>query len=112
MEHVRLNLLTADPGLLDKLTTHPRTAVAAAGCPADAVFHDLRHYNSSLLIGAGENVKTALSRLGHASPVEMLIPDSHLWPDSENTTRTAVEAAFSKAASGRRHDDLRTETSA
>ncbi len=76
------------------------------------MFHDLRHYYASLLIGAGENVKTVQSRLGQASLVETLDTYSHLWPDSENTTRTAVEAAFSKAVSGCRDDDLRTETSA
>jgi len=44
--------------------------------------------------------------------VETLDTYSHLWPDSENTTRSAVEVAFSQAASGCREDDLRTETSA
>ncbi len=65
-----------------------------------------------LLIAAGENVKTVQSRLGHASAVETLDTYSHLWPDTENTTRSAVEAVFSKAASGCREDDLRTETPA
>ena len=90
-----------------------RPAVAAVDvCPPDAVFHDLRHFYASVLIGAGESVKTVQSRLGHTSATETLDRYAHLWPDSEQTTRSAVEGAFKKAAFGVSEDSLRTETTA
>lgn len=55
-------------------------------------FHDLRHYYASLLIRAGESVKVVQSRLGHASASETLDTYSHLWPDSDDRTRAAVDA--------------------
>ena len=69
-------------------------AVRAAGLPAGTRFHDLRHYYASLLIRHGESVKVVQSRLGHASATETLDTYSHLWPDSEDQTRQAVEQAL------------------
>jgi integrase len=57
----------------------------------DATWHDLRHYYASLLIRHGESVKTVQARLGHASAVETLDTYAHLWPDSEDRTRQAIE---------------------
>ena len=54
-------------------------------------FHGLRHYYASLLIRHGESVKTVQARLGHASAVETLDTYSHLWPDSDDRTREAVD---------------------
>ena len=56
--------------------------------------HALRHYYASLLIRHGESVKVVRSRLGHASAAETLDTYSHLWPDSEDRTRAAVDEAF------------------
>jgi integrase len=61
-------------------------------------FHDLRHYFASLLIGHGESVKTLQARLGHKNAVETLNVYSHLWPDSEDRTREAVDAVLGRAA--------------
>ena len=66
-------------------------AVREAGLPTGTRFHDLRHYFASLLIRHGENVKTVQARLGHASAVETLDIYAHLWPDSEDRTREAVD---------------------
>jgi integrase len=63
----------------------------AAGLPATVRFHDLRHYYASLLIRHGESVKTVQVRLGHASASETLDTYSHLWPDSDDRTREAVD---------------------
>jgi integrase len=60
-------------------------------------FHDLRHYYASLLIRQGESVKVVQSRLGHASAQETLDTYSHLWPDSEDLTRRAVDAVLGRA---------------
>ena len=58
------------------------------------VFHGLRHYYASLLIRHGESVKTVQERLGHASAVETLDTYSHLWPDSDDRTREAVDSVL------------------
>jgi integrase len=71
-----------------------RPAVSAAGAPAGTGFHALRHFYASLLIRHGESVKVVQSRLGHASAAETLDTYSHLWPDSEDRTRAAVDAVL------------------
>ncbi len=80
-----------------------RPAVARAGLPTGTRFHDLRHFYASLLIRHGESVKVVQSRLGHASAAETLDTYSHLWPDSEDRTRAAVDAVLGGLASSPRH---------
>lgn len=69
-------------------------------------FHALRHHYASLLIRAGESVKVVQARLGHKSAQETLDTYAHLWPDSDERTREAVDAAlippadFSRIATG------------
>ena len=81
-----------------------RAAVETAGLPAGTGFHALRHYYASLLIRHGESVKTVQARLGHASAVETLDTYSHLWPDSDDRTRDAIDSVLGSTA-----DALRTE---
>jgi hypothetical protein len=71
-----------------------RKAARAAQLPKGASFHSLRHYYASLLIRHGESVKTVQAPLGHASAAETLDTYSHLWPDSEDRTREAVDAVL------------------
>jgi integrase len=66
----------------------------AAELPDGASFHDLRHYYASLLIAHGENVKVVQKRLGHKSGMETLDTYAHLWPDTEDGTREAVDAVL------------------
>ena len=68
-----------------------RAAVARAKLPNGTRFHDLRHFYASLLIRHGESVKAVQARLGHASAAETLDTYSHLWPDSDDRTREAVD---------------------
>jgi integrase len=75
-----------------------RPAATAAGLGEHVTFHDLRHYYASLLIRHGESVKAVQKRLGHKSAVETLDTYSHLWPDSEDRTREAVDAVLGRAA--------------
>ena len=74
-------------------------------------FHELRHYYASLLIRYGESIKTVQARLGHKSAEETLNTYSHLWPDSDDRSRDAVDAAL-RAESGEKFgnypDSLRT----
>lgn len=80
-------------------------AVRAAGLPAGTDFHELRHYYASLLIAHGESVKVVQVRLGHKSALETLDTYGHLWPDSEDSTRTAVDLVL-----GARADQMRTKS--
>jgi integrase len=64
---------------------------AAAGLPAGTHFHELRHFFASLLIDAGESVKAVQLRLGHATAEETLNTYAHLWPESEDRARQAVD---------------------
>lgn len=79
-----------------------RPAASAVGLKG-LVFHGLRHYYASLLIRHGESVKTVQARLGHKSATETLDTYSHLWPDSDDRTRQAVDDILGGSA-----DSLRT----
>ena len=66
-------------------------AAPKAGIPEWATFHDLRHFYASLLIAKGCSVKAVQKRLGHQSAMETLDTYGHLWPDSDDETRDAVD---------------------
>jgi integrase len=74
-----------------------RPAVKAAGLPTSVTFHALRHFYAPLLIRHGESVETVQARLGHASAAETLDDYSHLWPDSDDRTRAAVDSVLRTA---------------
>ena len=76
-----------------------RPIIAAAGLPRGTGFHALRHYYARLLIRHGESVKTVQARLGHASATETLDTYCHLWPDSDDRTRDAIDSVLSPALS-------------
>ncbi len=77
---------------LNTFTVAWRRAVAKIDGPAGLRLHDLRHSYASALIQAGESVKTIQNRMGHASAMVTLDVYGHLWPDSEERTRAAVDA--------------------
>ena len=79
------------------------TGCLIPGLPADFRFHDLRHYLASMLIASGADVKVVQARLRHASAMTTLDTYGHLWPDSDDTTRAAIEAVMAARA-----DYLRT----
>lgn len=91
-------LLTGDDGqqlgpwLLERAVRAARTKVE--GLPAGFRYHDLRHYFASLLIASGANVKVVQARLRHASATTTLDTYGHLFPDSDEATRTAVETVL------------------
>lgn len=86
-----------------QLTRAVRDARAAAGLPDEFRFHDLRHYFASLLISSGADVKVVQARMRHASAKTTLDVYGHLWPDTEESTRAAVETVLAARA-----DSLRT----
>jgi integrase len=63
--------------------------------PEGVTFHTLRHTYASLLIQAGESPKVIQERLGHASITETMDTYGHLYPNSDESTRAAIDAAFS-----------------
>jgi integrase len=89
-------VFTDDNGEPIRRTTFSReiwrpTIAKVRAAPAATGMHDLRHYYASLLIRHGESVKTVQRRLGHATAAETLDTSSHLWPDSGDRTREAVD---------------------
>ncbi len=62
--------------------------------PAGFRFHDLRHYLASLLIASDADVKVVQARLRHASAKTTLDTYGHLWPDSDESTRAAIDAVL------------------
>ena len=70
---------------------------------AGHTFHDLRHFTASALIAAGSSVKAVQRLLGHTSAKTTLDVYGHLWPDEEDRTRAALDAALAA------EDSLRTD---
>ena len=66
-------------------------ATEQLGLAKSVTFHDLRHFYAWLLIAHGCSVKAVQRRLGHQSAMETLDTYSHLWPDSDDETRDAVD---------------------
>jgi integrase len=77
------------------------------GLPEGFRFHDLRHYFASLLIASGADIKTVQARLRHATAQTTLDIYGHLWPDADESTRSAVGAVI-RDRLGSAADDLRT----
>jgi integrase len=82
------------------------------GLPEGFSFHDLRHYLASLLIASGADIKTVQARMRHASARTTLDTYGHLWPDADESTRTAIGAviAVRMDSLGSTAYPLRTET--
>ncbi|CAA9344196.1 MAG: Phage integrase family protein [uncultured Nocardioidaceae bacterium] len=89
------------PRSLDEAVQRARAKVP--GLSPTFRFHDLRHYFASLLIAGGADVKVVQARVRHASAKTTLDTYGHLWPDSDESTRTVVESVLAARA-----DSLRT----
>ena len=74
-------------------------AARAAGLPPRTGLHICRHTFASALIRYGESVKTVQRLLGHASPTITMNVYAHLWPDSDDRARAAVDALFADVPS-------------
>jgi integrase len=73
--------------------------------PAGFRYHDPRHYFASLPIASGADVKTVQTRLRHASAKTTLDTYGHIWPDRDESTRTAVDAVITARPEQRRNSD-------
>lgn len=80
-----------------------RARDAVESLPAGFRIHDLRHYFASLLIAEGLDVKTVQACLRHGSAKTTLDTYGHIWPDKDESARTAVSGVLAARA-----DSLRT----
>ena len=94
--------LQVTPWTLERAVRSARAKVP--GLPPDFRYHDLRHYLASMLIASGADVKVVQARLRHASAKTTLDTYGHLWPDSDDSTRAAIDAVMAARA-----DYLRTK---
>lgn len=62
----------------------------------DDGMHALRHAYASVLLDAGESIKTLSEYLGHSDPGFTLRTYTHLLPSSETRTRRAIDDAFTE----------------
>ena len=60
-------------------------------------FHDLRHYNASVMLAQGVPNKYAQERLGHATDNMLKTVYQHLFQNKQNEVADALNAYFSKA---------------
>lgn len=100
----------AAPWLIERAMRDVR-ASGEVELPDEFTFHDLRHYLASLLISAGSDIKTVQARMRHASAKTTLEVYAHLWPDADESTRSAIGAVIAKRVDvgGTTADALRTE---
>ncbi len=56
--------------------------------------HNMRHHYASLLVASGTDVKVVQARLRHAGAKTTLDTYAHLWRDSADSTRAAIDAAM------------------
>lgn len=97
----------APPWVIERAVREARGKID--GLPDEFSFHDLRHYLASLLIASGADIKTVQARMRHGSARTTLDTYGHLWPDADESTRSAIgvviaERMDSKATA----DQLRT----
>jgi integrase len=98
------------PWIIDRRVAEIREAGKIEGLPETFVFHDLRHYFASLLIADGEDYKTVQARMRHASARTTLDTYGKLWPDADESSRSAVSKVITARldSSGKAADGLRT----
>lgn len=101
----KLAFLAPKGGPILRTTLNGRWARMSRRAGVPSTPHDLRHHYASILIDGGESVKVVQERLGHASATETLDTYSHLWPSSDERTRTVVERAWNDAPAERTRND-------
>lgn len=77
------------------------------GLPEKFRFHDLRHYFASLLISEGLDVKVVQRRMRHKNAATTLDVYGHMFPEKDETARSAVATAWADRAVDA-EDSLRT----
>lgn len=73
---------------------HPALREAGIEPTRATGMHALRHWYASTLLDAGESIKVVADRLGHADPAFTLRTYTHTPPNTEERTRSAIDAAM------------------
>ena len=73
------------------LSRHLQPILERAKLPETVTLYTLRHSCASLLLAAGENVKTIAERLGHADVALTLNVYSHLQPGAQESATQKLE---------------------
>lgn len=99
----------ATPWAIERTMRDVRSSVP--GLPDGFRHHDLRHYFASSLIDAGLSVKVVQACLRHASATTTLNTYGHLFPDADESARSAIAkiVADRTDSSGTAADSLRTD---
>jgi integrase len=71
-----------------------KPAIAAAGIPTDATFHDLRHTFASTALAEGVPISEVSRWLGHKSITTTVDLYGHLVPEASGRARDALDNAF------------------
>ena len=74
-----------------------KPAITAAGLPADATFHDLRHEFASTALAEGVPISEVSRWLGHKSITTTVDLYGHLVPEAAGRARDALDSAFARA---------------
>jgi len=77
-----------------------KRGLSRIGMPEDTRFHVLRHTFVSLLIKANESPKAIQRWVGHKSITETMDTYGHLYEESEETARAAIDAALQQRLGG------------
>ena len=98
------------PWLIDRAVRAARDKID--GLPEKFCFHDLRHYLASMLIASGADIKTVQARMRHATAQTTLNTYGHIWPDADESTRSAIGAVIAARMDSVEStaDPLRTES--
>jgi integrase len=73
-----------------------KRALEKVGIPSERVngMHALRHFFASTLLDARESIVAVAAYLGHHNPAVTLKYYAHLMPESENRTKSAIDAMW------------------
>lgn len=74
-----------------------KPAITAAGLPADATYHDLRHTFASTALAEGVPISEVSRWLGHKSITTTVDLYGHLVPEATGRARDALDTAFGRA---------------
>jgi integrase len=98
------------PWLIERAIRDARYEIE--GLPEGLTFHDLRHYLASLLIASGTDIKTVQARMRHTTARTTLDTYGHLWPDADESTRSAIGGVIAERVASLESvaDQLRTST--
>ena len=92
-ERSTIGTVHCGPWIIERAVRDAKTKI---DLPEQFTFHDLRHYLASLLIASGADIKTVQARMRHASARTTLDTYGHLWPDADESTRSAIGAVIAE----------------